>query len=263
MSGETPLPRLGTARERGDGGFLWETIINGPVHSRSLGTSLGVNVLPARSKLCGFNCPYCECGFNTAKADGSRWPSPDEIAHSLRRALGRLPGAPDAITLSGNGEPTLHPRFPIVVERVTEVRGELAPSARTVVLSNGLAAGTPSIAAALMRLDARMLKLDPGPRDQVNGTDYDVDRLAREYRALKPYTVQAMVAKGRDWDGSSDASVAAWLQLVVRADPDAVHLYSLARPPADLGVQNVPRERLEEMAIALRKALPRCVVDVF
>jgi wyosine [tRNA(Phe)-imidazoG37] synthetase (radical SAM superfamily) len=263
MSDETPLTRLGAARERGDGGFLWETIVNGPVRSRRLGTSLGVNILPARSKLCGFNCSYCECGFNTPKAQGSRWPSPDEIAHSLRRALDRLPQAPDAITLSGNGEPTLHPRFSIVVERILEVRGDLAPRSRTVVLSNGLAAGVPAVAGALMRLDARMLKLDPGPRQRVNGLEYDADRRASDYRALKPYTVQAMVAKGTDWDGSSAASVAEWLQLVVRADPDAVHLYSLARPPADFGVQNVPRERLEEMAIALRTALPRCVVDVF
>jgi len=97
----------------------------------------------------------------------------------------------------------------------------------------------------------------------VNGVRYDVDRLATEYQTLKPYTVQAMVAKERDWDGSSDESVAAWLPRLVQADPDAVQLYSLARPPADAGVQNVPRERLDQMAVAIRKALPQCRVDVF
>jgi hypothetical protein len=94
-----------------------------------------------------------------------------------------------------------------------------------------------------------------------------VERLAADYRALKPYTVQAMVARGerggRDWDGSSDASVAEWLPRLVRANPDAVHLYSLARPPADASVQNVPRERLDEMALAIRKVLPQCRVEVF
>ena len=107
------------------------------------------------------------------------------------------------------------------------------------------------------------MKLDPGPMEQVNGARYDADRLATQYRTLKPYTVQAMVVKRRDWDGSSDGSIAAWLPLLVRADPDAVQLYSLARPPADPSVLEVPRERLDQMATAIRKALPQCYVEVF
>src|SRR6058998_611527 len=91
----------GSQRARPDGGSLWETIINGPVHSRRLGTSLGLNLLPARSKLCTFDCPYCECGFNTPQAARARWPSPDEVAHSLRRALTRLTRLPDWITFAG------------------------------------------------------------------------------------------------------------------------------------------------------------------
>jgi len=241
----------------------WDTSVYGPVRSRRLGSSLGVNLLPARSKLCSFDCPYCQCGFNTPKAAGARWPSPDEVAHSLSRALARAPAPPDWITFSGNGEPTLHPRFAVVVDRVLTVRAEVAPTARVGILSNGLAAAQPAVRAALLRLDARMLKLDPGPMEQVNGARYDADRLVADYRALKPYTVQAMVTKGREWDGSSDASLAAWVPLLVRAAPDAIQLYSLDRPPADPTLQKVPRERLEEMAGTLRSALPRCRVDVF
>ena len=237
--------------------------MNGPLRSRRLGASLGLNLLPARSKVCSFNCPYCECGFNTPKADGARWPSPDEVAHSLRRALTRLPARPDWITFAGNGEPTMHPRFPVVVDRVLAVRAELAPAARVGILSNGLAAGAPAVRDALLRLDARMMKLDPGPMERVNGVQYDGERVADHYRALRPCIVQAMVAKGADWDGSSAASMAAWLPLLRRADPGAVHLYSLARAPADPMLQDVPRERLEEMANAVRKALPQCVVEVF
>jgi len=242
---------------------LWETTVYGPVRSRRLGTSLGVNLTPARSKLCSFDCPYCQCGFNTAKADGARWPSPDEVAHSLRRALARAAAPPDWITFSGNGEPTLHPRFAVVVDRVLAVRAEVASQTRVGILSNGIAADQPAVRAALRRLDGRMMKLDPGPMVQVNGARYDVDRLVTSYRTLKPYTLQAMVVKGREWDGASAESVAAWLPLVVRAAPDAVQLYSLARPPADPTLQNVPRERLEEMAVAIRSALPRCRVAVF
>lgn len=248
MADATPLP---------------DKTVYGPVHSRRLGVSLGVNLLPARSKLCSFDCPYCQCGFNTPKAAGARWPSPDEVAHSLSRALARAPAAPHWITFSGNGEPTLHPRFAVVVDRVLTVRDEVAPTARVGILSNGLAAGQPAVRAALLRLDARMMKLDPGPMERVNGVRYETDRLVADYRALKPYTLQAMVTKGREWDGSSDASLAAWVPLVVRAAPDAVHLYSLDRPPADPTLQKVPRERLEQMADAIRSALPRCEVDVF
>ena len=242
---------------------LWETLAYGPVRSRRLGVSLGVNLLPQRSKLCSFDCPYCGCGFNTPRAGGSRWPSPDEVVHSLARALARLPAPPDCITFSGNGEPTLHPRFAVVVDRVLLARAAAAPDARVVILSNGLAAGQKAVREALMRFDDRIMKLDPGPLEQVNGVRFDVDQLVDDYRALRPYTVQAMVVRGRDWDGSSDESVASWLPRLARARPDAVQLYSLARRPADASVLNVPRERLDAMAIAIRKALPQCRVEVF
>jgi len=242
---------------------LWERTVYGPVRSRRLGVSLGLNLLPQHSKICSFDCPYCQCGFNTPKAAGSRWPSPDEVVHSLARALPRLAALPEWLTFSGNGEPTLHPRFPTVVDRVLAIRAEVAPKTRVAILSNGLTAGRRGVRAALMRLDDRIMKLDPGPAQRVNGARYDAEQLVTAYRELKPYTVQAMVVKGSSWDGSSSESVAVWLPLLVQADPDAVQLYSLARPPADASVQNVPRERLDEMAMAIRKALPQCRVEVF
>lgn len=239
------------------------SIVYGPVRSRRLGVSLGVNLLPARSKVCSFDCPYCECGFNTGKAADSRWPSPDEVGHALRRVLERLPAAPDWITFSGSGEPTLHPRFAVVVDRVLEARDALASRTRLAVLSNGLLAAAPAIRGALLRLDGRFLKLDPGPPERVNGVAADAGALADSYRALQPVTVQAMVVRGPDWDGASPESLAAWVPLLVRAEPAAVQLCSLARPPADPRVWNVPRERLLAMAGAIREALPRTVVEVF
>lgn len=265
MAAATPLPLLGAKSPRPDSGFLWDGIVNGPVQSRRLGRSLGLNLTPPRSKLCTFDCPYCECGLNTPKAADARWSSPDEVAHALRRALTRLGAdqAPQWITLAGNGEPTMHPRFPIVVERVLAVRAELAPAARVGVLTNGLAAGKPVVREALLRLDARMVKLDPGPPERVNGVRYDQIRLAADARALAPVIIQSMVTKGSDWDGSSDAALAAWLPFLVAAEPAGVHLYSLDRAPADPALQNVARERLEEMARAIREALPRAIVEVF
>jgi wyosine [tRNA(Phe)-imidazoG37] synthetase (radical SAM superfamily) len=262
MADATPAPGRKPRFPRSDGGFLWDSIVFGPVHSRRLGRSLGLNLLPARSKLCSFNCPYCECGYNTPRAQGSRWPSPDEVAHGLRIALERGP-APDCITFSGNGEPTLHPRFSVVVDRVVAARDELAPAIPVAILSNGLTAGVPAIRDALRRLDARFMKLDPGPARQVNGVAWDCARVVSSYPALKPYTIQAMVVRGRDWDGSSDSDIGAWLPLLARADPDAVHLYSIDRPPADATLGSVSRERLLVMARAIRDSLPRCDVAVF
>jgi hypothetical protein len=107
---------------------------------------------------------------------------------------------------------------------------------------NGPVRSRPAIRAALGTLDARIRKLDPGPTERVNGVRYDVNRLVASYRALKPYTVQAMVTRGKDWDGASPENVAAWLGLLARAEPDAVQVHSLARAPADPALQkNIAR----------------------
>lgn len=241
----------------------WESVVYGPIRSRRLGNSLGLNLIPRHSKLCEFDCPYCSCGFTTAKAADARWPSPDEIAHQLLRALEQLPHPPDWICFSGNGEPTLHPRFAVAVERVLAIRDAWVPDVRVAVLSNGLSAGRPSIRDALRRLDARIMKLDPGPVDRVNRGGFDATRLAADYRALKPVTIQAMVVRGSDWDGASSESLAAWLPLARAAEPDVIQLCSMHRPPTDASVQNVPRERLLTMAATIREALPRSVVDVY
>ena len=237
-------------------------IVYGPVQSRRLGASLGIDLLPPRSKPCELDCPYCHCGFTTPRAPRDRWPSPDEVGQALRRSLERAAEAPDWITLSGRGEPTLHPRFAVAVDRILAARDALAPAVPVAILSNGLAAAAPPVRDALLRLDARIMKLDPGPADRVNGVAWDAERVARSYHALAPVTVQAMVVRGPGWDGSSDESLAGWLPLVTLAQPEAVQLTTLSRPPADSRVENVPRERLHRMARATAEALPRTIVRI-
>ncbi len=234
------------------GTFLWEGIINGPVRSRRLGVSLGVNLIPLRSKICSFDCPYCECGRNTPKAPGTRWPSPDLVADAVRKTLERMVAPPDWVTFAGNGEPTMHPRFPQVVERVLAVRDALAPGARVCAMSSGLLAGRPAIRAALDRLDERLMKLDPGPVEQVSGVSYDRARLVEDLRGLRDVTVQAMVVEGPGYSGASDEAVEEWLGALARLRPKAVQVYSLARPPADPRVTRVARERLEAIAARAR-----------
>ena len=234
------------------GTFLWEGIINGPVRSRRLGVSLGLNLIPLHSKLCTFDCPYCECGRNTAKAAGSRWPSPDLVADALRKTLERMDAPPAYVTFAGNGEPTMHPRFPQVVERVLAMRDALAPAAKVCAMSNGLAAGRPAIRAALDRLDERLMKLDPGPVAEVSGVSYDRARLVEDLRGLVDVTAQAMVVEGPGYSGASDEAVEEWLRALARLQPKAVQIYSIARPPADARVTRVARARLEAIAARAR-----------
>ncbi len=245
-----------------EGTFLWEGIINGPVRSRRLGVSLGLNLIPPHSKLCTFDCPYCECGFNTPKAHGSRWPSPDLVADALRKTLEHLEEGPDWITFAGNGEPTMHPRFSGVVDRVLEVRDHLGPGSRVCVMTNGLSAGKPAIRDALNRLDERLVKLDPGPPELVNGCALDRTRLIEGLRGLVDVTVQAMVVEGPGYSGAADAAVAEWLEALARLKPKAVQVYSLARPPADGRVTAVPRARLEQIAGRARMVVS-AKVEVF
>ena len=244
------------------GTFLWAGIINGPVHSRRLGISLGLNIVPPRSKLCTMDCPYCECGFNTPKAEGARWPSPDIVADALAKTLDGLEVRPDWITFAGNGEPTMHPRFPGVVDRVLAVRDARAPAARVGILCNGLAAGKPAIRDALNLLDARMMKLDPGPPELVNGVPHDREQLIRGYAGLADLTIQAMVVEGPGWSGASEEALEEWLRYLRRIQPAAVHIYSLDRQPADLSIKRVARDRLEAIASRARSAV-RGNVEIF
>lgn len=244
------------------GTFLWERVINGPVRSRRLGMSLGLNITPSHSKLCSFNCPYCECGFNTAKAEGEKWPSPDVVADALSKTIAMSGVRPDWITFAGNGEPTMHPRFAVVVDRVLAARDAVAPGVRVGILSNGLHAGKPVIREALNRLDARMMKLDPGPVELVNGTAYDRDLLVENYRGLKDVIIQAMIVDGPAFSGSSEAAITAWLTYLGRIHPTAVHLYSLDRIPADGSLLRVARARLMEIAGRARRVV-QGPVEVF
>jgi len=255
---DTGFPGTGKA----DGTFLWERILNGPVRSRRLGLSLGLNLIPPRSKLCTFDCPYCECGFNTPKAPGAKWPSPDVVADVLGKAVTLADIHPDWITFAGNGEPTMHPRFPVVVDRVLAVRDAVTPKSRVGILSNGLSAGRPAIREALNRLDARMIKLDPGPVERVNGVHYARDLIVENCGGLRDVTIQAMVVDGPDFRGSDEAAIAEWLPYLGRIAPKAVQLYSLARTPADRSLEAVARERLEEIAVRARAVVPG-TVEVF
>ncbi|HPT32881.1 MAG TPA: radical SAM protein, partial [Prolixibacteraceae bacterium] len=149
--------------------FLFDEIIFGPVISRRLGVSLGINLLPVDSKVCSFDCIYCECGRNPRdKNTGSRLPRREEVRDRLEEVLKDLVSrnrTPDVLTFAGNGEPTLHPQFPAIIDNTLELRNRYAPKARIAVLSNATMLHRPAVFEALLKVDDNIQKLDSAIED--------------------------------------------------------------------------------------------------
>ena len=236
-------------------------IVYGPVQSRRLGVSLGINILPDARKVCNFNCPYCQYGWTPggprAQALSEQaWPRPDAIAAALESAL--EPGVPvDRITLAGNGEPTLHPDFAAVVEQVRAVRDRRAPQARLAILSNASTIADPAVAATLGRLDERYMKLDAGDDATLramNGLSVPVTQIVEGLARLDGVILQSMFTReprGRI-DNTAPAALDGWLSAVRRVKPLAVHVYTVDRSPAFEALVAIPRGELEMIAERVR-----------
>jgi len=220
----------------------------GPVRSRRLGDSLGINLFPGDEKRCSFDCVYCQYGWTKRKVarlgrGGTALPGPVDVENALIRVLAELPALPAYITFSGNGEPTLHPEFPEMVDRVIALRNRRGGGMRTAVLSNSARVMDLDVRAALARLDVRIMKLDcgtegvfrrynrPGPGLGLDIVTEGLRTLARE----APVTVQSLFASGGEGN-MDDAEMAAWVERLVRIGPAAVQLYTLDRghPANDL-----------------------------
>lgn len=243
---------------------LADGVTYGPVKSRRLGTSLGVNILPFGVKVCSFNCSYCQCGWTTDAVDHASlkkyaFPTPDAIEAGLLATL-RAPGAPklDCITIAGNGEPTLHPRFADAVRAVLRARDQAAPGVRVDVLSNGAHLDRDDVVEGLNLLDVRFIKIDAGDESTFLDMNTPVTPTSLEdvlagCRRLKDFVAQSMFCRGRI-DNTTPDVVAAWVRTLGQARPLSVQVYSISRYPADPRLEDVPRARLDEIAAALTKA---------
>jgi wyosine [tRNA(Phe)-imidazoG37] synthetase (radical SAM superfamily) len=242
------------------------TIAYGPIKSRRLGNSMGVNLLPPGQKICSFNCPYCECGWtNIGKSRREQselaWCEPAEIERQMRLALGRCveEGFPiHHVTMAGNGEPTMHPRFDEAVAAIQRARDATFPNAKVVVLTNATLLDSPMVVATLNRLDERYVKIDGGTNETIKLVDlplfeFDIREVANKIRAkLRDNVVQSMFVEGR-FTNASDEEVAEWIERVREANPKSVQLYSLDRKAPDKTLRRVPKARLEEIARRLRE----------
>ena len=241
---------------------LYHDIIYGPVHSRRLGLSLGVNLLPTESKLCSFDCIYCECGWNAEHPGGRRFNDREAVRTHLEEALGRMAAAgtpPDVITFAGNGEPTLHPEFEGVIGDTLALRDAYCPAAKVSVLSNATQIHRDDVRRALLRVDNNILKLDSAfdatvrRIDNPQNPNYTVRDIVERMKRFEGHMIlQTMFLRGtcngERIDNTTGEEVAAWLRLVEEIRPRQVMVYSLDRDTPCPTLEKVSREELLRIA---------------
>ena len=236
---------------------LQKAIVYGPVSSRRLGRSLGVNVLPFDYKLCSLNCVYCQYGWTEACAvDASSHlsdlPSANDVALALRESLLGLKDegvVPSYITFSGNGEPTLHPRFGEIVDVVKKTRDELAPKALVAILSNSTTVGDESVRRALERLDVRVMKLDCGEAGTFGLFNRPcpgvaLEKIVEGLLKLRRFSVQTLFTNLN----SDERSLQRWIGVIKTLKPLDVQVYTLDRSAPLAELRPVGRDKLEEIA---------------
>lgn len=234
---------------------LQKGIIYGPVNSRRLGCSLGINILPAYEKLCPFNCVYCQYGWtktHTIRLDkSSALPSVKDVKQALKEALMTISIQPAYITFSGNGEPTLHPDFGQIVEEVKAVRDELSPKAKTAILSNSALVSDLSIRQALSKLDLRIMKLDCGRPDVFKRYNQpcrgvDLEAITEGLARLTDVTIQTLFSSGQE--GNLDPqNIIAWLERLKRINPSSIQLYTLDRGYPGNDLKSATEEQLSQI----------------
>jgi len=231
-------------------------IVYGPIESRRLRKSLGINLSPTAFKACSFNCVYCHYGWTEyLKADLSEiqndLPEPDEVKDALEHYLKRGTEF-DYITFSGNGEPTLHPQFEKIVDLVVETRDHYCSEKKVAILSNSSMLHNKEVLNALGRIDLRIMKLDCGNAEtfaRVNRPHDSVDypKIIGNLRGMKNIVIQTMLVDG-EWGNANDKQIKDWIDRVGEIRPDFVQLYSLENPPAEASLGGVSRKRLEQIA---------------
>jgi wyosine [tRNA(Phe)-imidazoG37] synthetase (radical SAM superfamily) len=245
---------------------LQRDVIYGPVSSRRLGRSLGINLLPPGRKLCTFDCAYCQYGSAdavSANQEHQGFPSVGTVLRKVAEAVRRQRAPLDYLTFSGNGEPTLHPDFPEIVSGLLRLRDEMCPQARLAILSNSSRMHRPEIRQAVERLDDPIMKLDAGDPQTLSllsrpSAAVTFEKLVEGLAGMPRLIIQTMIIAGEVQNVEGEAHEA-WLAAVARLSPEMVQLYSAERPVAESGVRRVPKERLEELA---RQAQERTGIPV-
>lgn len=255
--------------------MLFNTIVYGPIHSRRLGVSLGMNLMPTDVKVCTFDCIYCECGFNQVVSHPTL-PSREQVREALEQALlhySIIPMSPeqpplppiDVITFSGNGEPTLHPDFLGIIEDTCALRDRYCPQAKVSVLSNATQLGRDEVVQALRLCDNRILKLDSAIDTTMQLIDAPVKKditVAEIVNKLKvfqgDFTLQTCFLRGQVGekmvDNTTPEELAAWYQVVRQLGPKQVMIYVIDRATPVKTLEKISKEQMNAIAEPLREA---------
>jgi wyosine [tRNA(Phe)-imidazoG37] synthetase (radical SAM superfamily) len=237
-------------------------IIYGPVHSRRLGRSLGINILPAKKKVCPFDCVYCQYGWTDCYASTIPstlyLPDKDEVKQALEKTLREMKEPPAYITLSGNGEPTLHPDFDGMVDELNDIRNRLAPLAKTAILSNSALVTEQPIRRSLAKLDKRIMKLDCGSlqvfqRYNQPCSGIDLEKITQGLVELENIIIQALFSSGETGNLDSE-NIDAWVERLKRINPEAVQLYTLDRDYPDKKLKAATKKDLSWVKDQVKKA---------
>lgn len=243
----------------------------GPLESRRLGSSLGVNLL-GKVKICSFDCPYCELGLTQIRMNQLKaelpFPSVAQVDEGLRAKMRSLIGEDkkvDAVTIAGNGEPTLHPEFLECVQAITAARNELMPDTKIVVLTNCAHCDNKRVVHGLNQADERMVKIDAGGENTFKRVNKplvraNLSKITSGARKLKDCIVQSMFVQGAI-DNTAIEDIEDWLEIVGIVQPRAVHLTTIDRVPAIPGLKKADEDTLYTIASRLKRKLQvECLV---
>ena len=244
--------------------MLREETVFGPIFSRRLGTSLGINLLPEKGKICNFDCIYCECGWNKDGRDDTVIPTAAKVSADLENMLVRLQKQGtkvDSITFSGDGEPTINPAFPQIIDDTLRLRDELAPTAKVSVLSNATRAHLPEVFHALSKVDNPIMKIDAPTNaliEKINkpAPGYDIARVVEALEQFQGnFVLQTCMLRSKeyDFDSSRPEVLDGWMDIVRRLRPREIMVYTIDRP--------TPAQGLEKFTVEEMTALVQPLID--
>ena len=245
---------------------IYPSPIFGPIHSRRLGVSLGINLLPSDGKVCSFDCIYCECGFNSDHRPKKPMPTREEVYEVLENRLKDMSvngPKPDVFTFAGNGEPTAHPHFPEIINDTLELRDKYFPNAKVSVLSNSTFIHRPKVFEALNKIDNNILKLDTVSAEYIDMVDrpaghYDVNEIISHLKVFNwNLIIQTMFMKGtyqgKSVDNTSDEYVLPWIETVKSIAPRQVMIYTIDRETPDQDLLKASHEELDRIVELLAR----------
>lgn len=226
--------------------MIREETVFGPIHSRRLGSSLGINLLPEKGKICTFDCIYCECGWNKDGRNDTKLPTAEKVRKALEAKLKecKVNQVPiDSITFSGDGEPTINPEFPEIIDNTIALRDKYYPESKITVLSNATMVHKPEVFAALCKVDNPTMKIDAPTNELIEKINhpapgYDIHRVVEALKQFKGnFILQTMFLKSKDFDSSSPEVLNGWMDVVRVLKPREIMVYTIDRPTPEVGLQ--------------------------